>query len=65
MTDYPVINGLIFAGLGVVVFIIAFWRLSISGSKSAKSAISPPPSSPEPLPSDSAGSLPLHFTDFL
>ena len=24
MTDYPVINGLIFAGLGIVVFIIAF-----------------------------------------
>jgi uncharacterized membrane protein YjfL (UPF0719 family) len=24
MTDYPVINGLIFAGLGIIVFIIAF-----------------------------------------
>ena len=24
MTDYPVINGLIFCGLGIVVFIIAF-----------------------------------------
>ena len=24
MTDYPVINGLIFCGLGVIVFIIAF-----------------------------------------
>ena len=24
MTDYPVINGLIFCGLGIIVFIIAF-----------------------------------------
>jgi putative membrane protein len=24
MTDFPVLNGLIFAGLGIVVFIIAF-----------------------------------------
>jgi putative membrane protein len=24
MTDYPVINGLIFAGLGIIVFIIGF-----------------------------------------
>ena len=24
MTEYPVINGLIFCGLGVIVFIIAF-----------------------------------------
>ena len=24
MTDYPVINGLIFCGLGVIVFVIAF-----------------------------------------
>ena len=24
MTDYPLINGLIFCGLGIVVFIIAF-----------------------------------------
>ena len=24
MTDYPVINGLIFSGLGIIVFIVAF-----------------------------------------
>ena len=24
MTDYPVINGLIFCGLGIIVFVIAF-----------------------------------------
>jgi len=24
MTDFPVLNGLIFAGLGIVVFVIAF-----------------------------------------
>ena len=24
MTDYPVINGLIFSGLGVIVFVVAF-----------------------------------------
>jgi uncharacterized membrane protein YjfL (UPF0719 family) len=24
MTDYPVINGLIFCGLGIIVFIVAF-----------------------------------------
>jgi uncharacterized membrane protein YjfL (UPF0719 family) len=24
MTDYPVINGLVFCGLGIVVFVIAF-----------------------------------------
>jgi len=24
MTDYPVINGIIFAGLGIIVFILAF-----------------------------------------
>jgi uncharacterized membrane protein YjfL (UPF0719 family) len=24
MTDYPVLNGLIFAGLGILVFVIAF-----------------------------------------
>ena len=24
MTDYPVVNGLIFCGLGIIVFVIAF-----------------------------------------
>ena len=68
MTDYPVINGLIFCGLGILVFVIAFslvlklapldlWK------EIAKSAMSRPPSWPARWRSDCAGSSPPPCTE--